>query len=219
MNHEELLERLARVDACALSDALDSLGVGGAVSGIARRATRRRLAGRVQTLRLTATPPAAPDTVHLGARSITGAAAGDVLVIEQRTGIDAAGFGGVLANAARMKGVRGVIVDGPARDVDECESIGFPVFSRQVTARTARGRIYEDEINGDVTIGDVTVGAGDFVVADASGIVFVGARVVVDALSRAEEIVARERAMTERINGGAPVTDVLGVAYETMLRR
>lgn len=219
MNHDTRLERLAGIDACALSDALDSLGKSTAVAGIPRRATRRRLTGRVQTLRLTSTPPAEPGTNHLGARSIAGATPGDVLVIEQRTGIDAAGFGGVLANAARVRGLRGVIIDGPARDIDECDAIDFPVFSRSATARTARGRVYESEVNGVVTIGDVTVRAGDYVVADASGIVFVGEGVIEDVLSRAEAIAGRERAMTARILDGAPVTDVLGMDYETMLRR
>ena len=49
---DDLLMRLARLDACALSDALDKLGLTGAVTGIQRLTTARRISGRVHTVRM-----------------------------------------------------------------------------------------------------------------------------------------------------------------------
>ncbi|MFO1401588.1 MAG: hypothetical protein U1F30_10340 [Steroidobacteraceae bacterium] len=37
----------------------------------------------------------------------------------------------------------GVVADGPVRDIDEARALGFPVFTRALTARTARGRVVE----------------------------------------------------------------------------
>ena len=117
--------------------------------------------------------PTAPR--HLGTAAIDAAHPGDVIVVEQRTGIDAASWGGNLALGAKLQRVAGVIVDGPARDVDECRQHDFPVFARTHTARTARGRIVETGTNVPIMVGDIPVAPGDYVVADGSAVVFVGA--------------------------------------------
>jgi regulator of RNase E activity RraA len=115
--------------------------------------------------------------------------------------------------------VAGVIVDGPARDIDEAREYDFPVFARTATSRTARGRIVEGATNVPITVGDVTVRPGDYVVADASAAVFVAAADVERVLDAAEAIAARERAMVAALREGTPIGDVMGRSYETMLRR
>ena len=89
------------------------------------------------------------------------------MVVEQRTGVIAAGWGGILSRASRTRGLSGAIVDGPARDIDEALEVGFPVFARGCTARTARGRIHEADTGCPVTIGDITVEPGDYALADS----------------------------------------------------
>ena len=79
------------------------------------------------------------NTRHLCTAAIEAAAPGDIIVVEQSTGLDAASWGGNLALGAKMRGVAGVIVEGPARDIDDCRKLDFPVFARSHTARTARG--------------------------------------------------------------------------------
>ena len=44
-----LVERLQAVDSCAVSDALDALGLPGAVTGIAAQSVQQRIAGRAVT--------------------------------------------------------------------------------------------------------------------------------------------------------------------------
>jgi regulator of RNase E activity RraA len=217
MDYLSLIDRLAPLDACAVSDALDSLGVNGVADGLARRSTDRKIVGRVQTMKLAAGAPPAGSSSHLGTLSVEQAAPTDVIVVEQRTGIVAAGWGGVLATAAKEKGVRGVIVEGPARDIDEYEEIDLTVFSRSVTPRTARGRIHESDVNVAVEVGDVHVEPGDLVVADGTGVVFVPAGLAEQVLDIAERIVVREKLMVDAVKSGEPVTDVMGKDYETML--
>ena len=110
----------------------------------------------------------APASRHLCTTAIEAAQPGDVIVIEQRTGIDAASWGGNLSLGAQLRGVSGVIIEGPGRDIDEARQYGFPVFARTHTARTARGRIVETGTNVPITVGEVTVSPGDYVVADGS---------------------------------------------------
>ena len=213
---EDLLERLRRLDSCAVSDALDRLKLPGSVSGIEPRSVRRRVAGRVRTVGL---GPAAGAVAarHLCTTAIEAAEAGDVIVVEQRTGIDAAGWGGILSIGARAKGVAGVIVDGPARDIDEATELGFPVYARAATARTARGRIIEISTGKPITVGEVTVAPGDYVLADSSGVAFVRAGDIERVLAEAETIAAREAAMAKAARDGQPMSGVMGADYEKLL--
>lgn len=213
---EDVIERLRRLDSCAISDAMDRLGLQGAVSGIEPRSVRRRIAGRVRTVALgPATGTPAPR--HLCTTAIEEADAGDVIVVEQRTGIEAAGWGGILSTGARVKGLSGVIVDGPARDIDEATELGFPVYARSATARTARGRIIEVATGKPVKIGEITVNPGDYVLADSSCIVFVKAEDIARVVAEAERIAAREGAMAKAARDGQPMATVMGADYEKLL--
>jgi 4-hydroxy-4-methyl-2-oxoglutarate aldolase len=210
--------RLHRLDSCAVSDALDKLGLPGAVTGIQRLSTDRRIAGRVLTVKLGPAEGRA-NTRHLCTAAIEAAQPGDIICVEQRTGIDAASWGGNLSIGAQVRQVAGVIVDGPARDIDESRQLGFPVFARSATARTARGRIVEVATGEPITMGDVTVAPGDYVVADASAVVFVRQADIERVLEAAEAIAAREAAMAEALRQGQPIGEVMGAAYERMLKR
>jgi regulator of RNase E activity RraA len=217
MNVANLIDRLQALDVCAVCDALDSLGVGGYAAGIERRSTRQRIAGRVRTMKLSAGSPPAGSGTHLGTRSIEEAGDTDVIVVEQRTGSPAACWGGVLSEAAHHKHIRGVVVEGPARDIDEINETGLPVFSRSVAPLSARGRIHESAINVPVRVGDVTVEPGDLVIADASGVVFVPAAIAEETIARAEQIADRERQMVAAVHENRPITEIMGRDYETML--
>jgi 4-hydroxy-4-methyl-2-oxoglutarate aldolase len=214
----EFVARLGALDSCAVSDALDKLGLKGSVTGIHRFTTEQRIAGRILTVKLDRAEGRS-NTRHLCTTAIDAATPGDIIVVEQRTGLDAASWGGNLAIGAQMRKVAGVIVEGPARDIDDCRKIDFPVFARSHTSRTARGRIVEVATNEPVTVGDVEVNPGDYVVADGSGVVFIAAADIARVLEAAEAIVAREEAMAQALREGVPIGQVMGASYESMLKK
>lgn len=209
--------RLPRLDSCAVSDALDKLGLTGAVTGIQRFSTDRRIFGRVLTVKLDRAEGRA-NTRHLCTAAIEAAEPGDIIVVEQRTGLDAASWGGNLSLGAKVRGVAGVIVEGPVRDVDDSRRLDFPVFARNATAKTARGRIVEVATNEPVTVGEVTVSPGDYAIADASAVVFIAAAEMERVIQTAEQIMAREEAMAQAIREGQPISQVMGANYEQMLK-
>lgn len=214
----DFASRLNNLDSCAVSDALDKLGLKGSVTGIHRFTTEQRIAGRVLTVKLDLAEGRS-NTRHLCTTAIDSAQPGEIIVVEQRTGTDAASWGGNLALGAKMRKVAGVIVEGPARDIDDCRRLDFPVFARTHTSRTARGRIVETATNEPITVGDVEVVPGDYVVADGSGVVFVAQGEIGRVLDTAEEIMAREEAMAQALREGTPIGQVMGASYETMLKR
>jgi regulator of RNase E activity RraA len=156
---------------------------------------------------------------HLSTTAIETANPGDVIVVEQRTGIDAAAWGGNLSLGAKVRGIAGVICEGPARDIDECREHDFPVYARTQTCTTARGRLIEVATNEPITVGTVLVSAGDCVIADASAVVFIRAADVSRVLDAAEKIVEKEKLMAESIRAGTPISKVMGADYESMLKR
>jgi regulator of RNase E activity RraA len=215
---DPLISRLGKLDSCAVSDALDKLGLKGSVTGIHRLTTDARIAGRVLTVKLDRAEGRS-NTRHLCTAAIEAAAPGDIVVVEQSTGLDAASWGGNLALGAKMRGVAGVIVEGPARDIDDCRKLDFPVFARSHTARTARGRIVEVATGDPITVGDVTVSPGDYVVADGSAVVFIAQSEIARVVDTAEAIATREEAMAQALREGNSISNVMGANYETMLKR
>lgn len=214
----DFLARLARIDCCALSDALDQLKMTGVVSGLIQGSGAGRIAGRAITVRLVAGAKSEGPPKHLCATAIELGGPGSIIVVEQRSGIEAGSWGGLLSMGAQTKGVEGVIAEGPVRDIDQAMEMGFPVFARSWTARTARGRIVEQSTNQPVLIGDVTVNPGDYVLADRSATIFVPEKDIEAVLAAAERICAKEEVMAKEILIGTPIGAVMGANYEHMLK-
>jgi regulator of RNase E activity RraA len=212
-----LVERLRKLDTCAVSDALDRLGLTGAPQGIGPVWPAPRIAGRVVTVKLVPAGEAIAER-HLGTAAIEAAAPGDVIVVEHNGRLDAAGWGGILSLAAHRKGLAGVIVDGACRDVDESRELGFPVYAKAGTPRTARGRVAEAAFQAPIQVQGLPVRPGDLVIADGSGVVFVAAERAAEVIATAETIAAREAAMAAEIRAGRSVVEVMDHRYEQMLR-
>lgn len=216
-DESELLARLARLDTCVLSDALDVLEMAGVVSGLSPLWEGARLAGPAVTVKLAPGSPGPGQVpVHLGARAISQSRSGSVIVVDNDGRTEMGAWGGLLSLAAAREGVAGVVLDGACRDVDEARELGFPVFGRCGVPRTARRRVFEESTGAPVRIGGVLVRHGDFVVADGSGVVVVERSRAGDVVAEAERLSAREHEMAARLRSGEPVTAVLGHGYETM---
>jgi regulator of RNase E activity RraA len=204
-------ERLARLDACLVSDALDWLGLPGSVIGLAPL-SGTRLSGRARTV---LTGPRDEGGRHVAAETVATADRGDVVVIAAAGRQDVSCWGGILTAAALVRGVAGVVIDGAARDLDEIRSRGFPVFARTCVTRTARGRITQVAADVPVDLAGVRVAPGDLVIADGSGVVFVPAEQADAVLGIAERLQDRQARILERVQAGQPVTELMSDASLT----
>lgn len=213
----DLTERLLKLDTPTLSDALDKLGLPGAVFGIQPMTVRRRIVGRALTVKVGAPMSHLPKR-HLGAGAIMAAKGGEIIVVEHRGRTDVSAWGGLLSRGALAAGVAGVVVDGAFRDIDEAAELGLPIFGRAAVPITARGRVAEHAFNEPITVAGVAVAPGDIVMADGSGVVFVPAARAEEIVAVAEDIFAREQLMVRDIEAGKPLDQVLGANYEDMLK-
>jgi regulator of RNase E activity RraA len=116
----------------------------------------------------------------------------------------AAQFGELSATTLEAKGCPGVILDGGCRDVAFIERTGFPVFCRYATPQDSVPRWECREWGHRVTIGDVEVATGDWVVADADGVVVVPAALRDEVLEKAAAVVGTENRVREAVRRGVP---------------
>ena len=126
------VQRLRRLDACAVSDALDKLEASRRSDGPAaaqRRRPHRRPRGDMKVGPGAAAARA--DRSTWAARAIEASGPDNVIVVEQRTGIEAGCWGGLLTLGAKVRGVAGVVADGPVRDIDEAMAYELPGLQPQ----------------------------------------------------------------------------------------
>jgi len=99
---------------------------------------------------------------------------GDVLVVDGQGDVARALMGELIAERARNKGVRGMVIDGAIRDVTVLAEIGFPVWARAVTP-AGPYKFGPGWVGRPVAVGGVVVNPGDLVVGDDDGVAIVPA--------------------------------------------
>lgn len=203
-----LPQRLARLDSTVVSDALDTCGLTPGSGEVTAQWEGARLSGTVRTVELEPDPGDAPGP-HIATTVVASAGPGDVVVVANSGRTDVSAWGGLLSLASGRRGVAGVVVDGACRDVRECRELGFAVFARGVTPRSARGRLRQKAVAQPVVIAGIEVEDGDLVIADDSGVVFVPRRFADAVLDAAEQIAARERAIAADLRADAPASQAM----------
>jgi regulator of RNase E activity RraA len=218
MAKEAIVERLAELDTCAVSDALDSLALAGATWGVSPQWRCPRIVGRAVTMKIKPAGLEQP-TQHLGTAAIEAARAGDIIVIDNGGKREFSCWGGLLALSAKLKGISGVVIDGACRDIDEARELEFPVYARGVVPMTARARVVQEFYNREIQFAGVQCHPGDLVIADGSGIVIIPREREEDVVRIAETIYRKEQEMADAIRRGASGLETLEkLGYERLLK-
>jgi 4-hydroxy-4-methyl-2-oxoglutarate aldolase len=198
-----------------VSDALDLLGIGGAVGAceLVPSLPNSRIVGPALTVLNKRRPVDVAISVknrdnRLGdieAHNL--ARPGDVLVVQGVEGVSS--MGGIAAAIASRQGEAGVIVDGAVRDLESSRGLGLPIWAKDLTPVTGKWRLETVGVNVEVTICRVKVRPGDLVVADATGVCFVPHAAIADVLSAAQEIAQDEDRRQKLIAAGTPIPALL----------
>lgn len=219
MPRESIIERLAKLDSCAVSDALDSLSLKGATWGVGPLWPCPRIVGRAVTMKIKPAGLQQP-AQHLGTAPIEAAKPGDVIVIDNGGKLEFSCWGGLLALSAKLKGLSGVVIDGASRDIDEARDLGFPVYARGAVPMTARGRVVQESFNQEIQFAGVQCHPGDLVIADGSGVVIVPKEREEEVVTAAEAIYQKEQEMAAGIRKGYSGLEMLEkLGYEQMLKK
>jgi 4-hydroxy-4-methyl-2-oxoglutarate aldolase len=139
--------------------------------------------------------------------------AGDIIVVDAGGDTETSVCGGLMGGLAKNRGIRGMVVDGAGRDTDELEDIGWPIWTRAITARGTHtmfsARKEELSINVPVTVGGVVVYPGDFVVADMIGVTVIQQAKAEEVIGLAQEQAEREQTTREWVAKGKTIDDLL----------
>ena len=149
--------------------------------------------------------------------------AGDVLVVTTASPCTDGMFGELLATSLQARGVRGLVIDAGVRDVAELHAMGFPVWSRAVSAQ-GTVKSTAGAVNVPIVVGAQTIRAGDVILADDDGVLCVPRDEAPRAVELAQARVDREEAAREAFQAGQLGLDryglrdklaALGVRYVT----
>ncbi|MCZ2153671.1 MAG: RraA family protein [Bryobacterales bacterium] len=183
----------------SVADAVDQItGKRGFLDSEFRPVVDGIVVGRARTALLR--PAATGIAVSSGAAQhvvemIDSAKPGEVGVIVIESGANAAGIDGLMATAARARGMAGMLIDGGVRDVSDIRRLGFPVYAKSVTPGSAAGRYAGVSHDEALTCGGVLIRPGDIIIAGEDGVVVVPKEEADDILKRAVELDERAARM------------------------
>jgi 4-hydroxy-4-methyl-2-oxoglutarate aldolase len=201
---ETLAARFRAVYTGALTDVLDSLGLLNQTLPAELRPLRAGMTLAGPAFTIEGRPRAGIDYRESIVRilDMLGAVPALHVAVYQTHDRASAHLGELSVASLVARGCAGAVIDGGCRDVTAILSEGLPVFSRYVTPQDCVPRWELLGHSREVTIGAVRVSPGDWVVADADGIVVVPAAACEETLERAEAIVATESEVRAAVRAG-----------------
>jgi len=132
---------------------------------------------------------------------------GDIMVVGCTTDNTDGMFGDLLATSLKARGVKGLVIDAGCRDVATLKEMGFPVWSRAVSAKgTVKATL--GAVNVPVVCAGVNVEPGDVVVADDDGVAIVPNAQVATVIQKADKRVQEEEGKRARLAAGELGLDI-----------
>lgn len=198
--HDEIVRAFEKLPTPLISDAMKRFG---AMRGLHPLNTGMRIAGPAYTVKT------------LGGdwgkvvKAVDMARAGDILVVDAQ-GVEIAVWGELATLSAINRGIKGVIIDGASRDVDDIKSLKFPLWTKYVTPNAGEPHSH-GELNVQINCGGVPVKSGDIIVADEVGIVVIPEERASEILKKSEEVAMKEKRYKAEIKKGKTLSEIFGL--------
>jgi 4-hydroxy-4-methyl-2-oxoglutarate aldolase len=127
---------------------------------------------------------------------------GDILVVGCSADNTDGMFGDLLATSLKARGVVGLVIDAGCRDVKSLREMGFPVWSKAISAKgTVKATL--GAVNIPVVCAGINVEPGDAVIADDDGVVVVRRKDAAEVAAKGEKRQADEEGKRKQLASGA----------------
>ena len=191
-----LLDGFRHVEVASVSDAIEKLsGQRMYMSHRMRPIFPSKFAGIALTVQLKKEENQDPGALQGMLTAIDQGGPNSVYVMVVEDGVDIAGMGGLMGTAMAARNFSGAVIDGGVRDVAYLQKIGFPVFALGIVPSTSIHHYRFAGANVPVVCDGVAVSAGDFIVADADGVVVVPRAKAAEVLGIALDMDFKEHSM------------------------
>ena len=126
---------------------------------------------------------------------------GDMLVVGCTTDNTDGMFGDLLATSLMARGVKALVIDAGIRDAKSLREMGFPVWSKAISAK-GTVKATPGSVNVPVVCAGINVMPGDAVIADDDGVVVVGRKHAAEVVAKGEKRHADEDAKRKQLAAG-----------------
>jgi len=131
----------------------------------------------------------------------------DVMVVCTQRSTRTCFWGELLSTAARVRGARGIVIDGYTRDVAQITKMKFPTFATGIYMVDSAGRSIVVDHNCPVDCGGVLVNPGDIIFGDIDGVVVIPRELEKEVIPLALEKVSKENQLRDELLKGSLLRD------------
>lgn len=198
----EHIQKLKNYTTSEVSDALDALGVEGALLDIKPITSGLKLVGPAYTIKY-APDKEKPTAFKNAANYIDKIPAQAVIVIDNNGQKNCTVWGDILTQVAMQNNIAGTIVHGAVRDVEHIRTLQYPLFCSAVYMRSGKNRVHKIDEQCPLLINEVSVNPGDILFADDNGVIVIPRNVLLNVIDKVTIIKSTEDNIKSAVKSGS----------------
>lgn len=201
-----LIEEFKKFDSAEISDALDAIGIEGAIIGIKPVFPGIKTVGPAFTVKYLPYEEK-PKEFKNAANYIDDVPQHSIIVIDNNGRQDCTTWGDILTQVAVMNKIAGTVIYGAARDINFIRTEKYPLFAKHTYMRSGKNRVYKSEQQCDLMIEGVLIKPNDIIFGDDNGVIVIPIIHAKQVLEKAYNIKMTEQAIIDAVKNGMKLAD------------